>query len=117
MHCLSVLLFADEGLRGALGAVLRAVRPSHLLLHRLLVGRLDFTSFYKLGNLLSLNLAERELLAILGLSVGVAHVVALWAVGIARASLVPTARNDNFQSMKKSTLFSDSSKLLAICIF
>lgn len=85
-HSFFIFLLRNERFRGAFGSLLGAVRPPHLFLDGLLVGGFAFTSFYKLANLLSLNLAERKFLAIFGVRVGVAYVI-FGAFGVACASL------------------------------
>lgn len=95
----------EQRLDGALGAFVGAVRPAYLFaVQRSLaaahanhtaarrIGRLRFTSFYKLAGLLSLNLAELRLLIFIHVAgaaaAGGAEFVVLGTFCVARASLV-----------------------------
>lgn len=68
------------------------IGPFHFLFERLFLGSFNFPSFYKLGNLLSLNFAKRKLLRVLCFHFSVAKFIVLRAFGIIGASLTPTGK-------------------------
>lgn len=90
LSCLFVFFLTNKRFRCTSWTIFRTVRPPNLLFDRFLVWSFYFSSFYKLGNLLSLNFAERQFLTVFGVSVGVTHIVTFWTFGITGASLAPT---------------------------
>lgn len=90
VSCLFIFLLNRKSFCGALRSFVRTVTPSNFFLNRFLFRRFDFTSFNKLGNFLSLNLAKWELLTIFSVRVCVAYVVFFGTFCVARASLTPT---------------------------
>lgn len=80
----------DKGFSSAFRTFFRTIRPSHFFLNRLLVWSFNFSSFYKLGHLLSLNLAKGELLTVFCVGVCVAQFFFFWTFCVTCAALAPT---------------------------
>lgn len=87
-----IFLLIQKSFRGAFRSFVWTIGPFHFLFERFFLGSFNFPSFYKLGNLLSLNFAKRKLLCVLCFHFSVAKFIIFRTFCVIGATLAPTEK-------------------------